>query len=436
MVIGGGPAGLAAALRLLEVGVAVEVLEADDRPGGRARVERVGDWRFDRGAEFVASFYPRTLALARSLGLGPKLRNVPLRGALVLDGRRHPMPFSPGAFLRSPLISFRSKLRVMGLGGSLAFQRSRLRWAALERGAPLDDESAESFFTRKVGADYVNVMLKATLESLALQPTAEVSRVIALSQAVEAAGSSLVCPAGGVGEIWDEAARRVTVRTNLRVASVERSGAGVRVRLANGEAVEAGAAIVATEASAAAAILPPDAPEQPVAAAARYSAAVKLNLCLERPWPVAEPVCPAGAGAHPLAGIGVLEAKGSDQVPVGKGGLGICASPSASLGLLHRSDEDVRSQLFADAERLLGARIEGVVGSGIVRLREGVPLFAVGWLRRLASLRESLRPSPIAVAGDYLASPSLEGAVRTGQEAADRVAAWLAAHPPGFRPTP
>ncbi|MGH7804014.1 MAG: hypothetical protein ACREQJ_06670, partial [Candidatus Binatia bacterium] len=178
-------------------------------------------------------------------------------------------------------------------------------------------------------------------------------------------------------------------------------------------------------APAAAAILPDEAPEKAVAAAARYSAAVKLNLCLERPWPVSEPVCPAGAGSHPLAGIGVLEAKATDQVPAGKGGLGICASPSASLGLLGHADDEVRARLRADAERLLGTRIEGVVGEGIVRLREGVPLFAVGWIRRLAALRQALRPAPIAVAGDYLASPSLEGAVRTGEEAADRAIAWL-----------
>ena len=421
LVVGAGPAGLAAALRLKTLGVPAEVFETDDRVGGRARADVVGEWRFDRGAEFVASFYPRTLALARAVGLGEKLRKLPLQGALVIDGRRAPMPFSPLAFMRTPLLSSRTKLRVLGFGLSLARHRSRLRWAELERAAELDDESAESFFARKVGRDYVDVMLKATLESLALQPTADVSRVIAMSQAIEAGGASLVCPEGGIGEIWEAAARAVTIRKRLRVSAVERAGAGVRLYTDDGKTHEADAAIVATTAPVAAAILPAEMPEREVAAAARYSAAVKLNLCLERPWPVPEPVCPAGAGAHPLAGIGILEAKGTGQAPAGHGGLGICASPSLSLELLEASDDAVRERLFAEAERLLGARIENVVGESIVRLREGVPLFAVGWVRRLAAMRRTLGPAPIAVAGDYLASPSLEGAVRTGEEAAERV---------------
>lgn len=36
-----------------------------------------------------------------------------------------------------------------------------------------------------------------------------------------------------------------------------------------------------------------------------------------------------------------------------------------------------------------------------------------------------VRPGPIALAGDYLASPSMEGAIRTGEEAAGWVARWL-----------
>jgi oxygen-dependent protoporphyrinogen oxidase len=135
---------------------------------------------------------------------------------------------------------------------------------------------------------------------------------------------------------------------------------------------------------------------------------------------------PLSRPADALAGVSILEAKGTEQAPAGHGGLGICASPSASLDLLERSDEEVSERLFADAERLLGMPIEGVAAGSVVRLREGVPLFAVGWVARLAGLRQRLAPSPIAAAGDYLASPSLEGAVKTGEEAAERVAAWLA----------
>ena len=52
---------------------------------------------------------------------------------------------------------------------------ARLGWSALEKGAALDDRSAAEAFSQAVGPDYVDVMLRATLDSLALSPAAEVS---------------------------------------------------------------------------------------------------------------------------------------------------------------------------------------------------------------------------------------------------------------------
>ena len=80
IVVGAGPAGLAAALALQAMGAKVRVLERAEAPGGRAGFDSVGEWRFDRGAEFVASFYPNALRLIRRLGLEAGLSRVPLAG--------------------------------------------------------------------------------------------------------------------------------------------------------------------------------------------------------------------------------------------------------------------------------------------------------------------------------------------------------------------
>jgi oxygen-dependent protoporphyrinogen oxidase len=85
----------------------------------------------------------------------------------------------------------------------------------------------------------------------------------------------------------------------------------------------------------------------------------------------------------------------------------------------------VRRRLREEAEWLLGERLPASMADSLVRLVEGVPLFHVGWLRRLAAMRAGLRPAPITLAGDYLASPSIEGAVGSGEEAAERIAAWI-----------
>jgi phytoene dehydrogenase-like protein len=63
-VVGAGPAGLTAAYRLQRLGHGVTVLEAADAVGGRTHTEHFGaDHWSDDGAGWLASFYPRTLAL-------------------------------------------------------------------------------------------------------------------------------------------------------------------------------------------------------------------------------------------------------------------------------------------------------------------------------------------------------------------------------------
>jgi hypothetical protein len=74
--------------------------------------------------------------------------------------------------------------------------------------------------------------------------------------------------------------------------------------------------------------------------------------------------------------------------------------------------------LLAEAERLLGVPLGDILGWTVVRHAEGVPLFTVGWLRRLRARATALpgRIGPdarILPIGDWLSSPSLEGAVRS-----------------------
>ncbi|HSP97223.1 MAG TPA: FAD-dependent oxidoreductase, partial [Candidatus Dormibacteraeota bacterium] len=69
VIVGAGPAGLAAAHRLNAGGVKVTVLEASNAIGGRTRSERVGEFTVNTGAGFLTTFYDDTLALLRTLGI-------------------------------------------------------------------------------------------------------------------------------------------------------------------------------------------------------------------------------------------------------------------------------------------------------------------------------------------------------------------------------
>ena len=107
VVIGAGAAGLTAAHRLQQAGHDVTVLEAAAEVGGRTHSEHFGPGHWaDTGAGWLASFYPRALALIDEIGETGRLQPMQLRGGgdLMLDGRVVPFPSSLRRILTSPLL--------------------------------------------------------------------------------------------------------------------------------------------------------------------------------------------------------------------------------------------------------------------------------------------------------------------------------------------
>ena len=79
-VIGGGWAGLAAAVELAHAGVKVTVFEAAKQLGGRARSVEVNGHTLDNGQHILVGAYAETLRLMRLVGINPErvLKRLPL----------------------------------------------------------------------------------------------------------------------------------------------------------------------------------------------------------------------------------------------------------------------------------------------------------------------------------------------------------------------
>ena len=144
-------AGLVTTRALLRRGLAVTLLEADDRWGGVVRTVRESGFLFDAGPDSMLAQKPEGVALCRELGLGDRLlpTNTNVRTVYVLHrGRLHPMPEGmvlgvptrmwPLAF--SSLFSWPGKLR-MGLEPFVPRRR--------EAG----DESIAAFIERRLGRE-------------------------------------------------------------------------------------------------------------------------------------------------------------------------------------------------------------------------------------------------------------------------------------------
>jgi hypothetical protein len=135
VVIGGGLAGLSAALTLQEAGEDVELFEASDGVGGRLRSDYVDGFILDRGFQLINSGYPEI----KRLGVIPEIDYVksdrtidvvtPFGIESIGDPRLHLLQG-----LRTPLGSFREKIAFLTFMGSRKLQGKNLEDALLAQG--------------------------------------------------------------------------------------------------------------------------------------------------------------------------------------------------------------------------------------------------------------------------------------------------------------
>lgn len=132
-VIGGGWAGLTAAVELAAAGCRVTLFEAARQLGGRARSVSLHGQTLDNGQHILVGAYRETLRLMRSVGADPEhlLRRLPLE--LAFPGAR-PKPF---------------RLRLLRLPAPLHLAAGLL----MARGAPLAGKLAAARFMRRLQAD-------------------------------------------------------------------------------------------------------------------------------------------------------------------------------------------------------------------------------------------------------------------------------------------
>ena len=88
-------------------------------------------------------------------------------------------------------------------------------------------------------------------------------------------------------------------------------------------------------------------------------------------------------------------------------------------------DETLADRLQADAEKLDPELVGQVTERYVVRQPHYVAVPHPGSVRALAAVREHLPHGRVDLAGDHMAAPWMEGAVRSGQQAAERIAAAL-----------
>ncbi len=155
IVIGGGIAGVAAALRLKDRGLDALVLEAESRVGGRMTTDRVNGFVIDRGVTLLGNGFVRMRSLVHRLGLSPLVGkgsfSVGIQDAAGCRGYRSGR-FDDLLFDRG--ISLRARVACMRFGFDLMRHRRALVHGRSTLTGSLDGEDARTYFRRIGGKKY------------------------------------------------------------------------------------------------------------------------------------------------------------------------------------------------------------------------------------------------------------------------------------------
>jgi len=433
VVVGGGLAGLVCAWRLHRAGHDVEVLEGCRRLGGRAQSESHGSLRIQVGAGFVTDGQRNVLSLATALGLANRVVSLDARGrsvpgAVLRRGRFVACSTGPGLRgLRSGLLSPASKLRLGRLAAELVRRRHRLDPLHPERAACLEDgEEMPRFVGRLAGDAARDRLVSPALSALLGCEPDEISAAFCLLTLQSLSeGASPITFEGGLGVLAAALAAPISVRTRCEVFSVETQpgGARVRYRCAGRErSFFADAVVVAVPGPVVRGLCSRlNGDERSFFESVRYAPGISVHLALDE-MPLDLPFATAFARGEGLGMRSIFQSHSEPgAAPDGTKLLTVSLADSATRRLAQLKDEEIVGfTLDALAKTPLGrlSAHESVVH----RWQYARPIFPCGALSRLEHFGVRIARSPrLAFAGDYLVSPTVEGALTSGMHAASRV---------------
>ena len=399
LIVGAGLAGLAAARELDRHGLRFRLLEASDRVGGRLGSTVIEGFVCDLGFQVTMSNY----AILESLVDRASLPRDPfLPGALVWTGRDRIRIVDPR---RSPIGAIGVVVR--GFAGwrdlRAAARCRRAAHRAKSEGSPRG--SADSFI-RTVGFSdrFRESFLRPFFGGVFLDESLSVSAGRFLRTLDRFATGVAELPRGGMQAIADSMAGPVHDRIEFgrRVDRLDDLG----VMLENGERIDAAGVILATEFDTTMRLL-----GHPTTDVPEWSSTVALHFETGSPV-LTEPIIVLnGSGEGEVNLVSSSTAVTRDVAPDGRHAVTVSLRPGRDI----ESNSAAIDRIAREAGTMLGVDAENwrhLTTTAIHRALLAGP----------AVEGQPETPAGVEIAGDWLDDPSIDNAIRSGIEAADRFA--------------
>lgn len=417
-VIGAGPAGCAAAYVLARRGLDPLLIEAQDRVGGRSRTVKEDGFVIDTGALFLMPSYRHVLALIHELGHADELVAFSREIGLHDGDRLAILRFdSLASYFSLPFLRPADKVC---LGG-------RSLVSAIATGADLfdsrdfveSDGQLETWARSAVGDRAYDYVIRPIVESVWGVDEVAAPLWPALVRAAAHRPVRMLCLASGIGSLCEWLADGLRARCGTTVRAVRTSSDGVRVETTGGDAIECEAAIVATDAHTAAALLGLGFPAS--LGRIRYGASIHVALAYTAdPWPhfPGWALIPVGKGQRNVVAVGFSSGRAPGLTPAGGQ---VVSVYFGDRGFATVSEQDAPAHAIETLTRLLGPAAAEPAFTRTYRRPLAFPLPRADNYAHVQRAQRAL-PARIALAGDYFAPGGIETAVASGERAAHALA--------------
>ena len=444
VIVGGGFAGLSAAYTLMKRGITPLLLEAGDRAGGRGKGETVDGFSLDMGAFVFTSTYDTAFRLCEELGL-PLVRTT-MKFGHRRNGRWvtttpdqsawnfvRQLPAARAMGFLSPS-GLRAGFRVMR---QLYREEPYLSFASDSPLAEIDDDESFGAYQRRLGVpETLRVTLRGPLDMILGDPEpAGQALMRAYIGETMLSGGKVSMPERGIGSFNRALAEACSdaTRVSAPVSRVVVEGGRATGVVVDGETIEADAVICAVPGTKVPELIPdlPDATLEALSTVS-YSTGCRVVIGLDH-----SPLPPGWHGAlfpedddTPL----LLDRSAflPDCAPPGKSLLDLLIGRERAKELIPLDDEEVKRELLGAARRkappgsALPGDDEGLFYR-VYRWEEALCMGTPGMLAAMANIPGQLagRIDNLALAGDYMGIPSVNGALSSGERAANEIADGL-----------